>query len=492
MRIALIIPKNSTADGKSFYDFEFYSKFLLSRRYLSYILAIPTLLATTPNKHEIRVFDENIEDIDFGWQPDLVGITVRTMFATRAYAISEMYRKRGAKTVLGGIHVSMCPDEALEHCDTVVSGEAENTWPTVLQHAEEGRLERFYKADRSTNLKAFPMPKRSSLSIDRYFSHMIQTTRGCPFKCEFCSVHAFNGQNIRSKTVAQVVQEIMDINQANAKYKRKQAIFFVDDNIVADKSLARELFLALKPHNINWMCQAPISISREDELLKLMKDSGCGAIFIGFESISKENLASMHKKMNQKYDFSDAIKTIQSHGILVHGSFIVGYDRDSEDTFQELIDFIQESNLLMPLINILTPFPGTKLFARLEEEGRLLHKDWNQYDTKHVVFMPASMPPEDLLAGFKKIVRSIYSYDSILKKLRHYWDIDFWRCANKEDPVKFTYRLLFALRLCSLLFSFKMKRSQFILRILPNIFKKKVRISTVVTMMAYNDFAYSL
>ena len=492
MRIALVIPRNSTADGKSFYDFAFCSQFLLSRRYLSYILAIPTLLATTPDTHETRIFDENIEDIDYDWHADLVGITVRTMFAPRAYVVSEIYRKRGVRTVLGGIHPSMCPEESLEHCDTIVCGEAETLWPEVLKDAENGRLKRVYKADTPADLEACPMPDRSSLSKDRYFSHMIQTTRGCPFTCEFCSVHAFNGQNIRSKTVDQVVQEIVDINRGHAKYKEKQAIFFVDDNIVACKPFARELFQALKPYRINWMCQAPISISRENDILKLMKDSGCGAIFIGMESVSKENLASMHKKLNMRYDFSEAVKNIQSHGILVHGSFIVGYDHESQSTFQELIDFIQESNLLMPLINILTPFPGTKLFARLEEEGRLFHKDWNLYDTKHVVFMPASMPPEELQEGYRKIVRTVYSYESILKKLHHYWDIDFWRCANEEDPVKFTYRLLFAVRLCSLLFSFKLKRSSFILKILPEIFRKRVRISAILTLMAHNDFACSL
>ena len=228
MRIALIIPKNSATDGKSFYDFGFYSKFLLSRKYISYILAIPTLLASTPDKHEIRVFDENIEDIDYEWQADLVGITVRTMFAMRAYAISDIYRSRGVRTVLGGIHPSMCPDEALEHCDTIVSGEAENIWATVLQDAENGRLKRFYKAGENTNLEAGEIPNRSALSIDRYLSHMIQTTRGCPFKCEFCSVHAFNGQKIRSKTIEQVVQEVVEINRTRSKYKHKQSIFFVD------------------------------------------------------------------------------------------------------------------------------------------------------------------------------------------------------------------------------------------------------------------------
>jgi radical SAM superfamily enzyme YgiQ (UPF0313 family) len=223
-----------------------------------------------------------------------------------------------------------------------------------------------------------------------------------------------------------------------------------------------------------------------------MRESGCGAIFIGMESISKDNLASMNKRLNMKYDFGEAVKTIQSHGILVHSSFIIGYDHESQSTFQELIDFIQDSNLLTPLINILTPFPGTKLFTRLDQEGRLLHKDWNLYDTRHVVFKPTSMTPEELEEGYKKIVKTVYSYESILKKLHHYWDIDFWRCAREEDPVKLTYRILFALRLFSLLFSFKLKRSIFILKILPQVFRKRVRISTILTLMSHNDFAYSL
>ncbi len=492
MRIALIIPRNSSSDGKSFYDFEFYSKFLLSRKYLSYILAIPTLLAVTPDRHEIRVFDENIEEIDYNWQADLVGITVRTMFAARAYAISEDYQSRGVTTVLGGIHPSMVPDEALEHCNTIVIGEAEAIWPEVLQDAEKGSLKRVYKAEGVNDLQLCAAPDRSNLSVDRYFSHMIQTTRGCPFTCEFCSVYAFNGQKIRSRTVEQVIEEILEINQVHARYKTKQAVFFADDNIVARKSFARELFQAIKPYNINWMCQAPISISQEDELLTLMRESGCGAIFIGMESVSKDNLKSMRKKLNMKYDFTEAVKKIQSHGILVHGSFIVGYDHESQSTFQELIDFIEDSHLLLPLINILTPFPGTKLFARLEDEGRLFHKDWNLYDTRHVVFRPASMPAEELQAGYKRIVKTVYSYDSMLRRLHHYWDIDFWRQSNEADPVKFSYRVLFALRMCSLLFSFNLKRSRFILRILPNIFRKRVRISTILTMMSHNDFANSL
>jgi radical SAM superfamily enzyme YgiQ (UPF0313 family) len=492
MKIAFVVPSTSSADGKSFYDYKFYSTFLLSKKYICYPLAIPTLAGLTPPEHEIRVFDENIEAIDYDWGADLVGISVRTMYAPRAYSISEAFRKRGIRTVLGGIHPSMCTEEALQHCDSVVIGEAEYVWSALLRDAQQGQLKRTYNAEQLADLSHTPIAMRSVLSREKYLSDAVQNVKGCPFDCEFCSVHAFDGQKIRHKTVDQVLGEIKEIIGLKSKYKKKSSIFFADDNIIADKQFARELFLALKPHNINWMCQASINISQEDDLLELMRDAGCGAVFIGFESISEKNLARMHKGVNRRYNYIDVIKKIQSYGILVQGSFVVGYDFDSQAAFDELIDFIRESNLLAPLINILTPFPGTKLFDRLEKEGRILHTDWDKYDTKHVVFLPSSMTPEELLQGYRRIVKQAYSFDAILKKLHYYWDIDFWKRSNRSDPVKFKYRLLFAFRLGTFLFSGNTERSRFILKILPRVFNKRVRISSILTLMAYNDFAYAL
>ena len=490
MKIAFIIPKNSSDTGKSFYDYKFFSEFLLSKKYFSYLLAIPMLVSLTPPEHEIRVFDENIEDINYNWGADIAGISVRTMFAKRAYKISESFRQRGVKTVLGGIHPSMCNEEALQHCDSIVVGEAEEVWQNLLLDAGNGSLKKIYKAEKKADLTAFPIPGRASLSKDRYFSDIVQTTKGCPFHCEFCSVHAFDGQKIRNRAIEHVLNEIKDVVGTCATYK-KRSIFFVDDNIIANKKFARELFLALKDYNLNWSCQASINISKDDELLRLMKDSGCGAILIGFESVSRENLSSMDKGINLKHDYHDAIKKIQSHGIMVHGSFILGYDFDTQSSFDELIAFIEDTHLLMPLINILTPFPGTKLFKRLEQEGRILHKDWDKYDAKSVVFSPHLMTPEELLEGHKRVIREVYSFESIYKKLTYHWDTDFWKHSNEVDPIKFKYRLLFAFRLCTLLFSSNFKRSKFILKILPKIFIKRVRISTILSLLAYNDYAYS-
>jgi radical SAM superfamily enzyme YgiQ (UPF0313 family) len=386
----------------------------------------------------------------------------------------------------------MCPEEALQHCDSVVIGEAEDIWTALLKDAEEGNLKRIYKAGSYTDLSTAPDTTRGCLSKNTYLQDIVQSTKGCPFHCEFCSVYAFDGQKIRHKTIEQVIAEIDDINGTGSRYKKKNAIFFADDNIIANKKFARELFEALKPHNINWSCQASINISQEEELLGLMRDSGCGAILIGFESISRENLKAMHKEINQRYNYKEAIEKIQSYGILVHSAFIVGYDFDSEKVFDELIDFIRETNLLMPLINILTPFPGTELFKRLEEEGRILHKDWSRYDAKHVVFKHASLSSGEISEGYRRIVRDVYSFDSIWRKLNHYWASDFWKRSNELDPVKFSWRLIFALRLCTMLFSRRADRSKFILKILPKVFSRRVRISTILTLMAYNDFACSL
>ncbi len=485
----MIIPLNSNRVEKSFYDHNFISRFLFSKNYYTYYLAIPTLVSLTPSRHQIRVFDENIEQIDYDWGADIAGISVRTMSANRAYSISRQFRKRGVKTVLGGIHPSMCTEEALQYCDTVVIGEAEYVWHILLEDAERGELKRTYKAEDHSDLTKAPIPAWDALYREKYFVDIVQTTKGCPFHCEFCSVHAFDGTRIRNKTVDQVVSEIRHLQSNPTRFKKK-SIFIADDNIIANRNFARELFKALKPYNLNWSCQASINIGEDDETLTLMKESGCGSIFIGFESVSKENLSRMDKGVNLKHDYAGAIKNIQSHGILVHSSFIVGYDFETKSSFDELIKFIENTNLLMPVINILTPFPGTKLFKRLEEEGRIVHKDWSGYDTKHVVFKPALLSPEELLEGYWKVVRSVYSFDAILRKLNYYWGSNFWKHSNIIDPIKFRYRVLFALRLCTFLFTTNLQRSHFIIRILPKVlFDKRVRISTILTLMSYNDYA---
>jgi radical SAM superfamily enzyme YgiQ (UPF0313 family) len=255
---------------------------------------------------------------------------------------------------------------------------------------------------------------------------------------------------------------------------------------------ARELVDALEPLQINWMCQASVNVAQDEDLLRRMRRSGCGAVFVGFESISTENLDQMHKAVNRRHDYAQVIDAIQSHGMLVQASFILGYDSDSPETFDQLIDFVGRHHLFAPVFNILTPFPGTKLFQRLEDQGRILHRDWSRYDTRHVVFVPALMSPNELSDGYRKVARQVYSFQSILERLRHYWRIDFWKEHNRVDPVKLKYRLLFAMRLCTFLASHNTERVKFIAGLLPRVFDPRVRVSSILALMAYNDFAYSL
>ncbi|MBI3756242.1 MAG: radical SAM protein [Deltaproteobacteria bacterium] len=491
MKLTLITPRQGTDYEKNIYDYRYVAKFIFSKAYSGYLLAIPTLAALTPPDVEVKVVDENIEPIDFVAPTDLVGISVRTMFAKRAYEIASKFRERGVKVVLGGIHTSMLPEEAAQHADSIVVGEAESIWRELIQDFKNGGLKKIYKSAFHPDLSTCPMPDRSLLKNDKYLLHVVQTTKGCPFFCDFCSVHAFDGTKIRHRSLEQVITDIKETQHDRIR-ERKKAIFFADDNIVADRKYAKEFFKELAQLKIGWSCQASINVSKDDEILDLMAKSGCGGILIGFESIAEDNLRQMNKKINLTQDFSSAIQKIHSHGILVQGSFIVGHDNDTQETFQRLADFINKNNVVFALISILTPFPGTGLFHRMEKEGRLLHKDWEKYDSKTVVFKPKNMTPLELKKGFMHVYREVYSFKSIYRKLKDLWERDFWKDQNRRSPVKFKYRILFALRLLTYLPTFDIERIKFIFKVLPWVLDKRVRLTTIITLMAYNDYAYNL
>lgn len=491
MRLTLITPRQGTSDEKNIYDYRYVARFIFSKAYSGYLLAIPTLAALTPPDVDVTVVDENVEPIDFDAPADLVGISVRTMFAKRAYEIASQFRARGVKVVLGGIHASMLPEEACRHADSVVIGEAEGIWGELLEDFRNGRLKPIYRSPGHPNLAECPMPDRRLLKNDRYLLHIVQTTKGCPFFCDFCSVHAFDGTRIRHRSLEQVMNDIRE-TQRDGILERKKAIFFADDNLVADRRYAKTFLEELAPLDVSWSCQASLNVARNDEILDLMAKSGCGGILIGFESITPDTLRQMNKKINLRQDFSEAIGKIHSHGILVQGAFIVGHDNDTQETFRGLAEFINGNNVLFALISILTPFPGTGLFDRMEKEGRLLHKDWDRYDSKTVVFQPRNMTPAELKKGFAYVWREVYSFASIYRKLKYFWEKDFWREQNRRNPIKAKYRALFAARLMTYLLTRDLERIKFIFRILPWVFDRRVRISTIITLMAYNDFAYSL
>jgi len=373
-------------------------------------LSLTTLAALTDEDWDVSIVDETVESLDFSTLPDLVAISVMTPLAKRAYEIADIYRDKNVPVVLGGIHPTMMQNEAGEHADAVVIGEAEENWPEVLSDFKLGELKPFYRAKNFSSLEHLRNPRRDLLNGKAYFfSNTIQTTRGCPFDCEFCSVTSFYGRTYRVRPVKDVIDEMGHMEGG--------FIFFVDDNIVGKPDYAKDLFRALAPMNVRWFSQASLSIAKDRELLDLAQKSGCMGLFIGFESLSQECLKAMGKTTNLVKEYRDAVEMIHDHGIGIQGSFIFGTDQDDPSVFSDVLRFIERAHIEAVLFSVLTPFPGTRIQQTLLKEDRILHTDWEKYDMNHVVFRPKKMTPKQLQEGFNWTYKRLYGYGSILKRL---------------------------------------------------------------------------
>ncbi len=373
-------------------------------------LALTSLASLTNYEWDVSIIDENVESIDFTDLPDLSAISLMTPLAKRGYEIADAFRKQGVPVVLGGIHATAMKEEAKAHADAVVLGEAENIWPQVLSDFKKGDLRPFYQASSYCSLDRLPTPKRDLLKRKAYFFvNTLQTSRGCPFDCEFCSVTSFYGRTYRTRPVHDVIEEISQME--------KGFLFFVDDNIIGAHSYAKDLFRELISLNVQWFSQASLSIVKDKELLKLAQQSGCKGLFIGFESLSQESLKAMGKSVNRANEFQDAVKAIHSHGIGIQGSFIFGTDYDDLSVFGDVLRFIEKTHLEAALFSILTPFPGTRIRQVLEREKRIIHNDWEKYDMNHIVFKPKKMTSAELQEGFNWAYKRLYGYRSICKRL---------------------------------------------------------------------------
>ncbi len=398
MKILLIAPKwpDSSLWGQIFFRFPY--------------LALTTLAALTGDDWDISIVDESTEPIDFSTNTDIVAISIMTPLAKRGYEIADTFRRKNIPVILGGIHPTMMQEEAKNHADAVVVGEAEEIWPEVLSDFKQGALKPFYKAEKFSSLEHLQNPRRDLLNKKAYFfSNTAQTTRGCPFDCEFCSVTSFYGHTYRVRPIEDIINEM---GKMEGGFR-----FFVDDNIVGKPDYAKDLFRALAPLNIRWFSQASLNIVKDRELLDLAQKSGCMGLFIGFESLSQECLKSMGKSTNLVREYRDAVKTIHDHGIGIQGSFIFGTDQDDQTVFSDVLRFIEKAHIEAALFSVLTPFPGTRIQQTLMKENRILHTDWEQYDMNHVVFRPKNMTPEQLQDGLNWAYKRLYGYGSIIKRL---------------------------------------------------------------------------
>jgi len=389
-------------------------------------LGLMYLAAYTPDEVEVRIIDENVESIDFHDVPDLVGISTMTATAPRSYEIADRYRALGAKVVMGGIHVSMLPEEALEHADSVVAGEAEQIWGKVVSDAEAGRLEPLYRQEGFIDFKRPASPRRDLIDPKRYWSaNSVQTSRGCPHDCNFCSVTTFNGRKVRQRDIDNVLAEVESLSRNNLI--RKKVVPFVDDNIAASPSRAKELFKALIPMKVAWGSQASITIANDEELVGLAAESGCRFLFIGLETLSAGSLEEMGKSQNKVERYADALRLLKKHKINVMGAFVFGFDADDESAFSDTLEFAIKNKILVAQFAKLTPYPGTRIYQQLLEENRLEPRFWmdTSWDS-HVVFRPRQMSPRKLYENTHQLHRDFYSYRSIFKRMSiqkhwHYW-----------------------------------------------------------------------
>jgi radical SAM superfamily enzyme YgiQ (UPF0313 family) len=382
-------------------------------------LAFPILAALSPKDIEISFTDDLLTPIHLKKdlkEVDLVGISVLTKTALRAYEIAEAYQKKGIPVVLGGIHPTALPEEAKEHADSVVIGEAEEIWPHLIEDVRIGNLKPFYRQEGYTELSKISIPRREILPRRGYLPlDVVQVTRGCPFHCEFCSVQKFFGETYRFRPISDVVEEVRRL--------RHRWMMFNDDNIIGNPSYSKELLKALIPLKKKWFGQASLSGLKKVENVELLAQSGCNSLFIGFESLSKENLLKSKKFQNDPSEYREIIESLHRFGIAICGSFVFGFDEDDPSVFEETVSFSIQTKLFSAIFMILTPYPETAFYHRVKNEGRLVQDQWwllKSPEDFAPYFTPKKMSGETLREGWKRAWREFYSFPSIWK--RFHWE----------------------------------------------------------------------
>lgn len=375
-------------------------------------LALTSIAGSTPADWQIRYWDENLLQGPPLREPfpQVVGITVHLTFAKRAYELSRWYRQRGAKVILGGLHVISCPEEAAPHADALVIGDGVSVWGDVLRDVEAGRLQSVYHGSYRRPYRDDPPPRRDILPRDSFLTTTsLIATRGCHNRCGFCYLST-QGLHMpySCRNVSQVAAEFQEDGQPYG--------VFVDNNLGSRPDYLRELCRALRPLEKIWSAAVSIDVTDDPTLIREMALAGCTGVFVGFESLSNRNILDAGKQSPRTEEYARRVELFHENGIQVNGSFVLGFDHDRPDVFERTVEWIEQNRLECATFHILTPYPGTPLFTRMEAEDRLLHRNWNLYDTAHVVFRPRHMSPEQLAEGYSWCYRRLFSHRSIWRR----------------------------------------------------------------------------
>ena len=387
------------------------------------------LAALTPAHIDKKFYDDRLEAIPYDEPTDLVAISVETYTAKRSYQIASEYRRRGVPVVMGGFHATLCPSEVNQYCDSLVIGEAEEVFPNLLEDYQRGTAKKLYQSN--TQLTALSCsPDRSIFAGKKYLPiNLVEFSRGCKFVCDFCAIQSAYKATHRCRPIEAVIEEVRSIRS------RWRMIFFIDDNLVSNLDAAKELMRQLIPLNIRWVSQCDISVAYDSEALELMKRSGCQGVLVGFESLNKAALKSMNKGFNlMRGGPTEAIANFQRHGLRLYGTFIFGNDYDTPDSFEQSLNFAIDQGLFIAAFNHITPFPGTPLYKRLEQEGRLRYDSWwldDRYRYGETPFWPKHMSPETLSRRCIETREAFYAWRGIYRRMLHRVNHrDPWMLAN--------------------------------------------------------------
>lgn len=372
------------------------------------MLSLLSVAAVCPPEAKVRLVDEQIEEVPWDESFDIVGITCMTALAPRAYEIAAAFRQQGIPVVLGGIHPTLLPDEALRHADAVVVGDAEGLWPQVVADLRHGRSRGIYRHACSPHLRGLPELPRFRLSRRGYATlQAVQATRGCPHGCAFCSITAAaNGQH-RCRPMAEVIEEIRGLPS--------RFFLLVDDNLMANRDYAQEFLQALRPLRKQWAGQTTLALARDPELLRLASEAGCIGVFVGLETFSETNLTDMNKTCHRASEYRAAVQAFHAHGIGVEAGVVFGFDGDRSEVFRRTLKILEELQIDAIQVSLVTPLPGTRLFENMTD--RILDWNWADYDFHHVVFQPRGMSVEALQAGHDWITREFYRPWRILRRI---------------------------------------------------------------------------
>jgi len=383
-------------------------------------LTLPVLAGLTPKDIDIELCDESVDEIDFNTDADLIGITGITSQINRGYKIADIFREKRKKVIMGGIHVSAMPHEAKDHADSILIGEAEDLWERIIEDFRNGCLEEEYKADTYTDFKKLVIPRYDLLKLNRYRSSTgtniprlpLQTTRGCPFNCKFCSVTKFWGPKIRTKPLENVEKELLQIKSLGTN-----RIFFTDDNFIAKISYTKKLLELLKKYDFSWICQVSTNIYQHEDLIAKMSNAGCSSIYIGIETFSEENLENINKDFNRMADYEKLFALFSKYNIRVTASMMIGLDGDTREALKDMVKRLIRLRVSYAVFYTLMLLPGTQLREEFLKENRIIDNNWDHQNGTEVTFIPKSFQREELQDYYWELYKQFYSYQSIIRRI---------------------------------------------------------------------------